>query len=39
MSSAALAPEPERLFGELDPVVETRPDGVVVVRTAQPLPS
>ena len=38
MSSAALASAPERLFGELDPVVESRADGVVVVRTAQPLP-
>jgi feruloyl-CoA synthase len=29
---------PSRLFGALDPVVETRPDGVVVVRCAEPLP-
>ncbi len=27
-----------RLFGALDPVVETRPDGVIVVRSAKPLP-
>jgi feruloyl-CoA synthase len=38
MSSAAVATASERLFGELDPVVETRADGVVVVRSAQPLP-
>jgi feruloyl-CoA synthase len=35
--SADLKP-PKQLFGPLDPIVETRPDGVVVVRTAQPLP-
>ncbi|MFS8039343.1 feruloyl-CoA synthase [Xanthobacter sp. AM11] len=29
---------PLRLFGKLDPVVETRPDGVIVVRSAKPLP-
>jgi feruloyl-CoA synthase len=29
---------PLRLFGKLDPVVETRPDGVIVVRSANPLP-
>ena len=29
---------PKTLFGPLDPVVETRADGVIVVRTAQPLP-
>jgi feruloyl-CoA synthase len=29
---------PSRLFGALDPVVETRPDGVIVVRCAKPLP-
>ena len=38
MSSARVATAPERLFGKLDPVVETRADGVVVVRSAQPLP-
>ena len=32
------AKPPKQLFGPLDPIVETRPDGVVVVRTAQPLP-
>jgi feruloyl-CoA synthase len=32
------AKPPKQLFGLLDPIVETRPDGVVVVRTAQPLP-
>lgn len=29
---------PLRLFGKLDPVVESRPDGVIVVRSAKPLP-
>ena len=38
MSAAAMTPPPKQLFGPLDPIVETRPDGVVVVRTAQPLP-
>lgn len=32
------AAPPMELFGHLDPVVETRPDGVLVVRVAQPLP-
>jgi feruloyl-CoA synthase len=36
--SAAVMP-PKQLFGPLDPIVETRSDGVVVVRTAQPLPA
>ncbi len=31
-------PAPLRLFGKLDPVVESRPDGVIVVRSAKPLP-
>jgi feruloyl-CoA synthase len=35
--SVAFTP-PKTLFGPLDPVVETRPGGVIVVRTAQPLP-
>jgi feruloyl-CoA synthase len=38
MSAAAMTSPPKQLFGPLDPIVETRPDGVVVVRTAQPLP-
>lgn len=29
---------PLRLFGKLDPVVESRPDGVIIVRSAKPLP-
>jgi feruloyl-CoA synthase len=29
---------PRRLFGKLDPIVETRPGGVVVVRASAPLP-
>ena len=32
------AAAPLRLFGKLDPVVESRPDGVIVVRSAKPLP-
>ncbi|KAA5603541.1 feruloyl-CoA synthase [Blastochloris sulfoviridis] len=32
------ATAPLRLFGKLDPVVESRPDGVIVVRSAKPLP-
>src|SRR5271156_6690342 len=38
MSAAAMTSSPKQLFGPLDPVVETRSDGVIVVRTAQPLP-
>src|SRR5271169_2861505 len=38
MSAATMTSPPKQLFGPLDPIVETRPDGVVVVRTAQPLP-
>src|SRR3984957_18350141 len=38
MSAAAMTSPPQQLFGPLDPVVETRPDGVFVVRAAQPLP-
>ena len=38
MHATIPAPAPSRLFGKLDPVVETRPDGVVVVRSAKPLP-
>jgi feruloyl-CoA synthase len=38
MSVAAMTSPPKQLFGPLDPIVETRPDGVIVVRTAQPLP-
>src|ERR1700733_7385691 len=37
MSAAAMTP-PKQLFGPLDPIVETRPDGGVVVRTPHPLP-
>src|SRR5271170_3843650 len=37
MRGAADIPD-KPLFGELDPVVETRPDGVMIVRSAQPLP-
>ena len=36
---ATFARPPLTLFGELDPVVETRPDGSMIVRTAQPLPA
>ena len=38
MLAASPATPPSRLFGALDPVVETRPDGVIVVRSAKPLP-
>lgn len=39
MQPAISATPPSRLFGALDPVVEKRPDGVVVVRSAKPLPA
>jgi feruloyl-CoA synthase len=35
---SAEAAQPPCLFGALDPVVERRPDGVIVVRSALPLP-
>jgi feruloyl-CoA synthase len=38
MHATIPAPVPLRLFGKLDPVVESRPDGVIVVRSAKPLP-
>lgn len=38
MHATIPAPIPSRLFGKLDPVVESRPDGVIVVRSAKPLP-
>ncbi len=38
MHPANSAAKPSPLFGALDPVVETRPDGVVLVRSANPLP-
>lgn len=38
MHATIPATAPLRLFGKLDPVVETRPDGVIVVRSAKPLP-
>ncbi len=34
-----IGPPPLPLFGTLTPIVETRPNGVIVVRTAEPLPS
>src|SRR5271156_2274802 len=37
MRSADASQSP-RLFGALDPVIERRPDGVIVVRSALPLP-
>jgi feruloyl-CoA synthase len=38
MHATTPPPAPLRLFGKLDPVVESRPDGVIVVRSAKPLP-
>ncbi len=38
MFATVPASPPLRLFGKLDPVVESRPDGVIVVRSAKPLP-
>lgn len=38
MNAMIPAIAPMRLFGRLDPVVESRPDGVIVVRSAKPLP-
>ena len=38
MQATVPAPVPLRLFGNLDPVIETRPYGVIVVRSAKPLP-
>ena len=38
MHATIPAPAPLRLFGKLEPVVESRPDGVIVVRSAKPLP-
>lgn len=38
MHATIPATAPLRLFGKLDPVVESRPDGVIVVRSAKPLP-
>jgi feruloyl-CoA synthase len=39
MQPAISATHATRIFGTLDPVVETRPDGVIVVRSAKPLPA
>ena len=39
MESTVSATSPPRIFGALDPVVEKRPDGVILVRCAKPLPA
>ena len=39
MQPAISATSSSRLFGALDPVAETRPDGAILVRSSKPLPA